>query len=367
MKKNMNLMVLLALASVMSASLIACGDSTATGTTAAAVKTEESEKQAEQDTAVAADASGFAPITIKLANQTNTENNECKADYELAEKIKEATEGRVTIEVYPDSALGDYSSVFSEVMIGSIGMAHTTMMETYDSRMSASMLPYLGSTYEELRKAYSPDNYLYQQVYEAGQGIGLHVFGFFCEGYNGMGTTKELVSPADPEVDKGIILRVPMMDVYNLSAQDLGFRTSSMPFSDTYTAMQTGVVDGFAGGAPQTNYNSFRDVDKYFYDYHQCQEATCIYMNEELFKSLLPQDQETITKIIQQICDESVDKAKTSDNEYKKKLSDEGINVIEFTDEELGVMAEHVRSTTWPKLAETLGQDFLDNVKKSLE
>lgn len=343
------------------AGLAACssgGGKAATAPTAAPVQTSSGGAAEDKD---------FTPITLKLANQNNSEHLESLADYEIAEKIEAATEGRVKVDVYCDNALGDYTSVFQEVMVGTIDMAHTTSVETYDSRMTASMLPYLASGYDELKVAYAPDNYLYQQVYEAGQSLGIHVFGFFCEGFNGVGTTKELAAPGDPNSDKGVMLRTPMLDVYSLSAQALGFRTSSMPYSDTYTALQTSVVDGWAGGPAAANYVSFRDVIKYFYDYHQCQEATSVYMNEETFQSLLPEDQEAITKIIQDICAASIDNAKAYDDEYKQQLRDAGITVVEFSDEELSAFAEKVRGEVWPQLATTLGQEFLDNVEASLK
>ena len=138
----------LAMAAAMSFSLVACGSS------------------GDKESSQSADPSSFEPIVLKFGNQHPTDSIASEADRRICDAIAEATEGRVTVELHTDSSLGDYTSIFEEVMMGTIDMCHITAVETYDARMSGAMLPYLGSNYEELAKAYDPDNYLYQTVYE---------------------------------------------------------------------------------------------------------------------------------------------------------------------------------------------------------
>lgn len=250
-------------------------------------------------------------------------------------------------------------------MVGSIDMAHTTPVETYNSKMSASMLPYLGSSYEELSRMYDPDNYLFQQISEAQDKIGLHFLGFFCEGFNGFGMKTALKDPATPGTDKGVVVRSPGATIYSKGAKGLGFRTSSIAYSDTYTAIQTGVVDGWLGGPANLNYLYFRDVINTFYDYHYNQESTLIYMNKNRYESLLPQDQEAIDRILREECAGAVKSAEEDDTKYKDMLRDAGIEVYEFTDEERAAMADYVRTNIWPEFAESFGQDFLDDLVAS--
>lgn len=137
-------------------------------------------------------------------------------------------------------------------MVGSIAMAHTTVPETYGAIMSASMAPYLGTDFETLKHAYRKDGYLYSAVEEALNGVGVHSFGFFCEGFNGIGTKVAVNQPAAIGVDKGVVVRVPAMDVHALGPLVLGYRTSTLSYSDTYTAIQTGVVDGWHSRSPES-------------------------------------------------------------------------------------------------------------------
>ena len=351
MKKKM---LALILACAMVLSLGACGS-------------KKSEPSGSEKPAEAADPSGFTPVVLKFANQHPSNSTASDSDRRICEAIKEATDGRVTVELYTDSSLGDYTSVFEEVMMGTIDMCHITAVETYDARMSGSMLPYLGSNYNELRVAYDPDNYLYKTVFEVAQGLGMRTFGFYCEGFSGVGVASELTNANVAGQPKGAIVRVPGLDNFALPDKELGFNTSTIAYSDTYTAIQTGTVTGWVGGPPNLNYLYFRDVINYYYHYMLTQEATQIFMSEKTWQKLLPQDQEAIDQIIKAECAASFDLAAADDAEYMKMMADEGITIVEFTDEERAAMADAVRANVWPQLAKNTSQEFLDNILASIK
>ena len=309
----------------------------------------------------------FKPVKFRFANQHPTDSIASEADRRICERIADETEGRVIVELYTDSSLGDYSSTVQELMMGTIEMCHITAPENYDPRLASSMLPYLGSNYDELRKAYNRDGILFQNVYEAAQNLNIHTFGIFCEGFSGFGTSVEVKNPEVSNVDKDTLVRVPSLDCFALPTRRLGFRTSTIAYSDTYTAIQTGTVNGWMGGPPNLNYLYFRDVIKYYYHYMITQEATQIMMNEKVLQSLLPKDQETITRIIQEECDNSFNIAAADDQKYIDLMKEMGIQVIEFTDEERAAMAVDIRENVWPDLAKTYGADYLDEIVEMLQ
>ena len=343
----MKKLLALLLAGAMALSMVACGGS--------------------EPAPEAADPNAFEPITLRFANQHPGDGTATKSDQAICDAIEEATEGRVKVELYTDSSLGDYTSVVEEVMVGTIDMAHTSMVETYDARMSGAMLPYLGSNFEELGVAYDPDNYLYKTVFEIGQKMGIRTFGFYCEGFSGIGTGPEVTDPAIPGVEKSAIVRVPGLDAFALPARALGYTTSTIAYSDTYTAIQTNTVQGWVGGPPNLNYLYFRDVINNYYHYMLTQEATQIYMSEKTWNKLLPEDQAAIDAIIKAECKKSLELAAADDANYMQMMKDAGINVVEFTDAERAAMADYVRENVWPELAKNTSQEFLDNILASLE
>lgn len=305
-------------------------------------------------------------ITLKMANQHPSDSIGNQLDQEMCQRIEEATDGRIKIELYSDSALGDYTNVFDELMVGSIDMAHISPVETYDSRVSATMLPYLAFSYDDLLKVYAEDGFLFSELNDALNNLGIHLSGIFCEGFNGIGTMQEVTDAALPKAEKGVIIRSPMMDVYSLCFQDMGFRVSSMPYSDTYTAMQTGVVSGLGGGTAQINYMTFRDLIKAFYDYRYIQEATMILFSQKTWDTISAEDQEAISAVIKETCEKAVTMAETANDEYMDKMEAEGIKVVKFSDEELSNFANSCRDNVWPQLAKNYPDGWLDTVRESL-
>ncbi len=309
----------------------------------------------------AALADDFKPVEWRMANQHPEGSIAAVADQEVCDAIYEATEGRVKINLYINNALGDYLSVFDEVMIGSIEMAHISTNESYDSRLLGTFLPYLSTGYNQLPKMYSPDGYLFNTLHDdIYSKLGIELMGFFCEGFDGVSSAIELTDPAVIGAEKGALIRVPGMETFIECNLMLGFRTTTIPYSDTYTALQTGLCEGASGVPANLTYLNFRDVVKYYYDYQQIQEATSFLINKGAFDKLLPEDQEAIRKIIQDKCAESFKLAEDDEDKYKDMLRSEGITVVEFTDEERAAFAQACHEQVWPKLAKTFTQEFLD-------
>ena len=308
----------------------------------------------------------FTPVEWRMANMHPADSFVTEMDQKLCDDIYEATEGRVKITLYADSQLGDYLSVFEEVMVGSIEMSHTTPVESYDSRLIGAYLPYLSFNYEDMKTGLSPDNYLFQTCSEIYRGLGMELLGFFIEGFNGIGSAIEITDPAVPGANKHTMVRVANMNTYVTSSEALGFQTANIPYSDTYTAIQTNLADGWTGGPPNLNYLYFRDVINYFYDYRQCAEVNNYQVNAAAFNSLLPQDQEAIRELCAAACEESFARAEADGETYKQMLRDYGVEVVEFTDEEYAAMAAYVQENAWPQLADSFTQEFLDGVEASL-
>lgn len=45
-------------------------------------------------------------------------------------------------------------------------------------------------------------------------------------------------------------------------------------------------------------------------------------------------------------------------------MEDNGIKIVRFTDEEIEMFAEAVRTDVWPQLAKTYGEDFINELLK---
>ncbi len=305
-------------------------------------------------------------VTLRFSTMTAVDAPSTIAANKIAETVEKETNGTVKIEVYPANQLGDWTQVYDELMMGSIDMAINSVPDTYDARISAGFLPYLAYNYEELRKVFAPGSFINTQMQELEAAQNIQFFGYFCDGFSGVGSNKEVKNANVSNADKGILIRVPGVDAWKFPFDRLGFRTSTIPYSDTYAALQTGVVDGWTGSPAYTHYMGYRDIEKYYYCYDAVHESTQILMSAQTWNKLSPEQQEAVKKACETAAAESIDNAEKTEEEYRQKLKDAGIQVIEFTDEEKKAIADDVREYVWGQLEDAYGADFLQGLRDSL-
>ena len=303
------------------------------------------------------------PITLRYSTMQNKDHISYQVALNIKQAVEEKTEGRVLIDIYPANQLGDWSQVYDELMMGSIDMAHSSVPETYDARTAVGYFPYLSSSYDQLGEIFAEGSSLDNMMKEIQAKNGIEFCGFFVEGIAGIGTTKEVSNPNTLD-SKNTVIRTAAMDCYILPCEYMGFDTTSIASSDTFAALQTGVVEGLAGSTPAGAYLNYRDIIDYYYVYQMSPEVTQIMISEKTLAKLSPEDQKTIVDICRQECANSVNYAKEEDEKYLKLMEDNGIKIVRFTDEEIEMFAEAVRTNVWPQLAKTYGEDFINELLK---
>lgn len=302
-------------------------------------------------------------VTIKLATQHPLEHMGHKAALRIKERIEKGTEGRVLVKIFPANQLGDASQIYNEVIGGSIDAAHITIPDALDSRLGVGFLPYIADDYESIKKIYKTGAFIPTEMAKMHEKLGVKFFSYFGEGFIGVGTVKELENYNKPGMEKGVMCRVPGMNVFKYGAEELGFRTTSLPYTDVYSALQTGVVKAWSGGPPNLNYTGFRDVLKYYYQYNVNFESTQYVMNMKTFMAIPEADRKVVEAAFTDEGQASFGRAEEEDQKYRKMLEDEGVKVIMLTPEELEECASYVREKAWPRLEETLTKELLDGLK----
>lgn len=302
-------------------------------------------------------------LRIRMAGQSSVEHQATVHQKEFAKMIGEATDGRIEVRVYPANQLGDYTQVYEEVVKGSIEMALISVPSQFDQRLELTYFPYLLENYEQVKEAYVPGGFLFDILDGLHDNLGVKLLGFNIEGFGGFGTTKVAEVPADPDTKKTVLIRVPPMDVFKLSTEAMGFPTVSIPYAETYTALQTGVCEGWTGGPPVLTWLNYRDVIKNYYQYNCYLETESWLINKDLWNKLSPEDQKLFMDTAQKLQLKSVAVSEREDKEYLQKLRDFGMEVTTFSEEELATVAAKVREVAWPKLEKRVSSEIMAKLK----
>lgn len=302
------------------------------------------------------------PRNLKLATIATTSESMYERIQEFCQKVEEGTDGAITFTIYPADQLGDYTVVYEEVMKGNIECTVNSIPSTYDNRADALYIYYLAETQDALEHYYGPDSYLHSLMDEITQERGVKFVAFDCQGMGGLAFTKVPENYNVPGAAKNTVSRVPATDVGRIYMEKLGYTAVTVNYGDLYSAMQTGVVEGWVGGNPTLNWLTFRDVIKVYIQTNDITEMCSIMFNQEVWDSFTPEQQ----ALIQQAGDEQFQRSLTEsaeDNEmYIQNMKDYGIEIIYLTEEELKEHAAFVRENVWPAAVDTLTQEVLDGL-----
>jgi TRAP-type C4-dicarboxylate transport system substrate-binding protein len=286
----------------------------------------------------------------------------------FSDTLKEKSGGKMKTKLYAASALGDYTVVQERVGLGAIDMACQPPASAADKRFQMVYFPYMVNNWEQAKKNYAagaPIRKIVGQLY-AEQDI--HLLAAWPVYFGGISLNREPVSPGDPDSAKGIKLRVPPMKTFQLLADKTGYLGTPIPFSDAFTAVQTGVVDGVIGSGAEGYYSSFRDVTKYYIPSNTHFEVWYLIINKETFDGLKPEQKKILEDVSAEFEDRRWEAAKTDQAANEKRLADFGAQIVGIGDAEIDAIAEKVKKEVWPEVLKDVGvewgQGVLDSIVK---
>ena len=297
-------------------------------------------------------------VVLRVNGQQNDDHQTTKALYRIAEKIEEETNGGLKLDIYTDSVLGDYTTMFEECSMGTVDITLQVLPGNYDQRLEMVYIPYLFTNYEEARQVFSEGSNTYSIYEKVIEEKNMKPMGIFVDDFVQIATVKEEPNMLDPKASKSLLLRVPAIETNRLIVDCQGFPTVTISYSDLYTAMQTGVCDGWLGGTAELNYVGFRDVIKYLYPVNCLMENNVALINQDTWNSLSEEYQEVLYNAFTEEALLSFDRAEANDEENMQKLKEHGVEIVDISDEQLSVIVDHVRDNTWDTVFETLGEDI---------
>lgn len=237
-----------------------------------------------------------ADITIRLAH-LNPEDPFASHSGAMGAVFKSLVEsnsnGRIEVQLFPNGQLGKDNEVIDQVRNGLVesaisssgGMAqHYPLVGVFDIPFA---FPNIGVASKVITKDSSFGKKFCSDL-EAKTGLkvlGLLDSGGFFEFTN----SKKPIRTIDDMA--GLRIRTMTVPTQQTLVDSLGAKATPMAWSELYTALQTGVVDGEMNPVPIVAFAKFDEVQKYLSLTNHLITPYTWTMNEDFFKSLSPGDQ----------------------------------------------------------------------------
>lgn len=337
MKKRL---LALTMATVMAASLAGCGGGSTAATTAAAAGTEAAKTEAAKAEGAAEAGKDAAPaaapeITFKFAELNSDDNINTRVGYKFAEYVDEMSNGRIKIEVYSSSTLGDEKTCLNALQMGggTVDMyrGNTNSLSDYGFRkLNMFGLPFIFTSRETMWKVLENEE-LGQAFLSEGTEVGAGMVGLFYtdEGARNMFTTKEISGLGDI---KNMKIRVPETELMMDTMTALGAQPTPISYSELYSSLQTGVVDGAENGYPGYSSNKFYEVAPYYLLSGHTFSPGIVLMAEAKWNALSPEDQQILLDAGQKASDWNKGEIDAEEVALRAELEGKGVTVIDVPD-----------------------------------
>lgn len=253
--------------------------------------------------------------------------------------VEEKTNGAVTVELYPSSQLGTDTETTEAVMLGNLEMVapSSSIWVPFDDRFAILDLPYLFISLDAAHAALQGGE-LGDKLNEYAEALGVHILTWGDSGFRGLTNNKGPVY--SPEDLKGLKLRC-MENSYHLAAfESWGVNPTPMAYSELFTALQQGTVDGQDNGAILSYTDGMYQAQKYFTSLDHILSGNCFMINKELWDGMPEEYQTIITEAASEYIALQNELVDQSILDSVQAMEDAGLEVNYLTDEQKQVFAD---------------------------
>lgn len=286
--------------------------------------------------------------------------------YEAAEKLKkdlaEESDGRINLELFANEQLsgGDSGKAVEGLAKGTIDLTFnsTIIYSILDDRFGVASAPFLFQNTDEVDEVFNGagGDKLKEILHEKG----VHALGFGQNGFRQLTNSKLEVK--GPEDLKGLKIRIPGITMYTDLYRELGTDPTTMTFSEVFTALQQGTIDGQENPIDVIYSSKLQEVQDYITMWNYSYDPLVLGMNKKLFDSMSKEDQELIERLGKEAADYQVELAREKESKQIEELKAAGMKFYTPTEAELGQFKEAVQPV-YEKYTDIWGADLLNAFK----
>ncbi len=239
----------------------------------------------------------------------------------FAELVKQGTQGKIVIDVFPSSQLGNERDLIEGLQLGTVDfvLSSTGPMATFDPKFGAPDLPFI---FRDLKHAYSVlDGAVGRELFESLKKKGITGLAWFENGFRQVTNSRRPIEK--PEDLKGMKIRTMENPIHVAFFKELGVDPTPMAFGEVFSALEQKVVDGQENPVAAVLSAKFYEVQKYLAMTGHVYTAVPLMVRSDLFNSFSPEQRAVIVNAAKEASTYErqllADQEKTGLEELRKK------------------------------------------------
>jgi tripartite ATP-independent transporter DctP family solute receptor len=260
---------------------------------------------------------------FRLAETHPADYPTTKGDMRFADLVKEKSNGRITIDVFPSAQLGEEKAAIEQVQLGAIEFTRISSgpLGEFNKDFGVFSLPYIFDNDEHVWKFLLGEGGT--KLLDSLDNSRMKGLAYYTSGSRSFYSKNPLTKLEDL---KGLKIRVQENQLNLAMISALGASATPMPYGEVYSSLQTGVIDAAENNYPSYFSSKHYEVAaNYILDGHQ-RVPEVLLMSKASWDKLSPEDQ----AIIKEAALESVPYQREEWDKYVK-VSEEGIRAAGAT------------------------------------
>ncbi len=242
-----------------------------------------------------------ADLTLRFGTPFVTNSNLHKAMEEFARVVDKESGGKIRVQVYADSQIGDIQQLIAGMQLGTVDMAYLGVGNSGQLKdcgpLNIAYLPYLFKNKEAATQVLNGP--IMQEFYETcAKSSGVRIFAVAgARSPRAIVTTKGPIKK--PEDLKGMRLRIPPIPIFRETFESLGVKVVPLGLNEVYMALSRGQVDGQDNGFDLTLTFRFHEVSKFWTATDHVYDVAAWYISERRWKSMTKEQQDLFKRAAQ--------------------------------------------------------------------
>ncbi|RBW56894.1 TRAP transporter substrate-binding protein [Ruegeria sp. A3M17] len=279
--------------------------------------------------------------------------------------LEEKSGGAHTATLFLNGQLGSEQDTVNEAAIGTLDMSLLAInnITPFSPSVGVFTLPYVILSLEDAEKL--TQGPIGQELVENTiRDAGVRIIGWTYTGFRRLTNSKKPVSSVADLQD--LIIRVPKNEIMIETYKSWGISPTPMAWSETFTGLQTKVVDGQDNPYLTINAMKFYEVQNHVTNLRYIFSIEPLIVSESVFQGLSEEDQKIILEAGQEATEISAQFLRDSEAAIKEELTAKGMAIIDPENDEAEFI-ELATGAVWPQFYESIGGvDKLNTVLEAI-
>jgi C4-dicarboxylate-binding protein DctP len=314
---------------------------------------------------VAGPAAAQSPIIIKFSHVVANDTPKGKGALKFKELAEKYTNGKVKVEVYPNSSLFKDKEEIEALQLGSVQMLAPSTAKFAPlgaKEFEALDLPWLfkdEATYTRAMKG-EVGKYLFKKL----EAKGITGLAYWDNGFHMVSANRPLLNPSDFQ---GLKVRISGSKIADRYFREVGSIPQIMAFSEVYQALQTGVVDGCENTPSNYLTQKFDEVQKDITVSYHAHLQYAVIVNSKFWNGLPADIRKQLDKAMDEATDYTNSIAVKENEDALAEIKKKGATTLHYLTDDQKKAWQTAMAPTYKWAKGRVGQEVLDLLSKELQ